>query len=165
MLLAGLSYARAVLATEDDAEPLFRAALGPEVEAWPLLHARALLAYGTWLRRRRRVAESRPPLRAARAAFEARGATAWADVARQELRATGETPRRRGPAAWDRLTPQELQVAELAAQGATNGEIGQRLYVSRRTVSTHLHHIFPKLGITSRTQLSAALATRLTEDG
>jgi DNA-binding CsgD family transcriptional regulator len=164
LLLAGLSYARAVLATEEDAEPLFRAAFGPEVEAWPLLHARVLLAYGTWLRRRRRVAESRPPLREARAAFEAHGAPAWADMARQELRATGETPRRRGAAAWDRLTPQELQVAKLAAQGATNGEIGQRLYVSRRTVSTHLHRIFPKLGITSRTQLTAALATRLRED-
>jgi DNA-binding CsgD family transcriptional regulator len=150
-----------VLATGNDAEPLFRAALGPQVETWPLLHARALLAYGAWLRRRRRVAQSRPPLRDARAAFEAHGATAWADVAQQELRATGETPRRRGPAAWDRLTPQELQIATLAAQGATKGEIGQGLYVSRHTVSAHLHRIFPKLGITSRTQLAAALATRL----
>ena len=164
LLLAGLSYARAVLATGDDAGPLFRAALGPEVEAWPLLHARVLLAYGAWLRRRRLVTQSRPPLRAARAAFEARGATTWAEVAQQELRATGETPRRRGPAAWDRLTPQELQIAKLAAQGATNWEIGQRLYVSRRTVSTHLHRIFPKLGVTSRTQLAAALATRLAQD-
>ena len=165
LLLAGLSYARAVLADGDDAGPLFRAALGPEVEAWPLLQARVLLAYGAWLRRRRLVAQSRPPLRAAREAFEARGATPWADVAQQELRATGETPRRRGPAAWDRLTPQELQIAKLAAQGATNWEIGQRLYVSRRTVSTHLHRIFPTLGITSRTQLAAALATGLAQDG
>jgi DNA-binding CsgD family transcriptional regulator len=165
LLLAGLSYARAVLAEGDDAEPLFRAALGPETETWPLLHARVLLAYGTWLRRHRRVTQSRAPLRAARAAFEARGATAWADMAQRELRATGETPRRRGPAAWDRLTPQELQIAQLAAQGATNAEIGQRLYVSHRTVSTHLHHIFPKLGITSRTQLAAALATGLAHDG
>jgi DNA-binding CsgD family transcriptional regulator len=164
LLLAGLSYARAVLAAGDDAEPLFRAALGPQVKAWPLLHARVLLAHGTWLRRRRRVAQSRPPLRAARAAFEARGATAWAGMAQRELRATGETPRRRGPAAWDRLTPQELQIARLAAQGATNGEIGQQLYVSHRTVSTHLHRIFPKLGVTSRTQLAAALATRLAQD-
>jgi DNA-binding CsgD family transcriptional regulator len=164
LLLAGLSYARAVLAAGDDAEPLFRAALGPEVQAWPLLHARVLLAYGTWLRRRRLVTQSRAPLRAARAAFEARGATAWADMAQRELRATGETPRRRGPAAWDRLTPQELQIAKLAAQGATNAEIGQRLYVSHRTVSTHLQRIFPKLGITSRNQLAAALATGLAQD-
>lgn len=164
LLLAGLSYARAMFATGDDADPLFRAALGPGVEACPLLRARVLLAYGAWLRRRHRVTESRPPLRAARAAFEARGATAWAEVAQRELRATGETPRRRGPASWDRLTPQELQIAKLAARGATNWEIGQRLYVSRRTVSTHLHRIFPKLGITSRTQLTAALATRLPQE-
>ena len=165
LLLAGLCYARALLAAGEDAEPLFRAALGPEVENWPLLHARVLLAYGTWLRRRRRVKQSRTPLRAARAAFEARGATALADMAQRELRATGETPSRRGPAAWDRLTPQELQIAELAARGATNGEIGQRLYVSHRTVSTHLHRIFPKLGITSRTQLAVALATGLAQGG
>jgi DNA-binding CsgD family transcriptional regulator len=158
LLLAGLCYARAVLAPADDAEPLFLAALGPQVQAWPLLHARTLLGYGTWLRRRRQVTQSREPLRAARAAFEACGALALADLAQRELRATGETPHRRGPAAWDRLTPQELQIAKLAAQGATNAEIGQRLYLSHRTVSTHLHRIFPKLGITSRTQLAAALA-------
>ena len=81
----------------------------------------------------------------------------WAERARQELRASGETLRARTPEARDQLTPQELQIAQMAAEGLTNKEIGQRLYLSHRTVSSHLHRIFPKLGITSRAQLDAAL--------
>ncbi|MEV6495517.1 helix-turn-helix transcriptional regulator, partial [Actinoplanes sp. NPDC051633] len=65
----------------------------------------------------------------------------------------GETSRRRTPDARDCLTPQELQIAQMAAAGLTNREIGQRLYLSHRTISSHLHRIFPKLGVTSRAEL------------
>jgi DNA-binding CsgD family transcriptional regulator len=103
------------------------------------------------------VAESRAPLRAARDAFDALGAVSWGERARQELRASGETSRRRIPQAWDLLSPQELQIARMAAKGLTNREIGQQLYISRRTVDSYLYRIFPKLGVTSRSQLQATL--------
>jgi DNA-binding NarL/FixJ family response regulator len=74
-----------------------------------------------------------------------------ADRAHRELRASGETVRKRQAEAWDELTPQELQIAQLAADGLTNREIGERLYISHRTVGTHLYQLFPKLGVTSRT--------------
>jgi DNA-binding NarL/FixJ family response regulator len=74
------------------------------------------------------------------------------------LRASGETSRRRDPEARDRLTAQELQIAQLAAEGLTNREIGQRLYLSHRTIATHLYRVFPKLGITARSELPLALA-------
>lgn len=154
----GLRHARAVLADDDDAEELFQAALSAEVNRWPYQRARLLLAYGAWLRRRRRVAESRTPLRAARDAFDALGVRAWGERARQELRASGETSRSRTPEARDQLTPQELQIAQMAAEGLTNREIGQQLYLSHRTVGSHLYRLFPKLGISSRAQLRSALA-------
>ena len=75
------------------------------------------------------------------------------------LRASGESSRRRDPEARDQLTAQELQIAQLAAHGLTNREIGQRLYLSHRTIATHLYRACPKLGITARTELAAALAT------
>jgi DNA-binding CsgD family transcriptional regulator len=139
----------------DDA--LFQAALNADLSRWPFDRARLLLAYDAWLRRRRRVAESRAPLRAARETFGALGAAPWGELARQELRASGETSRRRTPEAWGQLSPQELQIAQMAADGLTNREIGQRLYLSHRTVGSHLYRIFPKLGITSRAQLSTVL--------
>src|SRR4029078_3671751 len=86
------------------------------------------------------------------------GGSDWGDHARSELRASGERSRRRVPEARDQLTAQELQLAHLAAEGLSNREIGQRLYLSPRTISTHLYRVFPKLGITSRGELSAALA-------
>jgi DNA-binding CsgD family transcriptional regulator len=85
-----------------------------------------------------------------------------AERARRELRASGETSHRHEPGARDRLTPQELQIALMAAEGLSNREIGQRLYLSPRTVGFHLYRIFPKLGIASRGELSAALAIRAT---
>jgi DNA-binding CsgD family transcriptional regulator/tetratricopeptide (TPR) repeat protein len=152
-----LDYSRAVLADDADAEELFRRALGGAGQRFPWHQARAQLAYGAWLRRQRRVTESRGPLRAARTAFEAVGAGPWALRADHELRATGE----RGwqPAADSRtpLSPQEAQIAALAAQGLSNRDIGQRLFLSHRTVGSHLYRIFPKLGITSRQQLADAL--------
>jgi DNA-binding CsgD family transcriptional regulator len=153
----GLRHARAVLAEDEHAEALFQEALSAKVNRWPYQRARLLLAYGAWLRRHRRVAESRTPLRAARDAFDALGVRAWGERARQELRASGETSRSRTPEARDELTPQELQIAQMAAEGMTNREIGQQLYLSHRTVGSHLYRLFPKLGISSRGQLSAAL--------
>ena len=157
MLHIGLRYGRALLASDDDAERLFSAALAAELTHWPFARARAQLAYGAWLRRRRRAAESRAPLRAARDTFDALGASAWGHRARRELRASGEHSRPRIPGAREQLSPQELVIAQMAAQGLTNREIGERLYLSHRTVGTHLHRMFPKLGVTSRSALAAAI--------
>jgi ATP/maltotriose-dependent transcriptional regulator MalT len=156
-LHSGLRYARALLSADDDDERLFEAALRADPAPWPFPRARAQLAYGEWLRRQRRSAESRGHLRAARDAFDALGTTPWGERARKELRASGETSHRPGRNARDRLTPQELQIAQLAADGLTNREIGQRLHLSHRTISSHLHRIFPKLGVVSRSALGTAL--------
>jgi DNA-binding CsgD family transcriptional regulator len=157
LLRINLAYARLQLADDVAAEPYFSAALDLDLAAWPFQRARLLLAYGSWLRRRRRVAESRAPLRAARGLFDALGAVPWSERARQELRASGESSRRRTPEASEALTPQELQIAQMASGGLTNREIAQKLYLSHRTVGSHLYRIFPKLGITSRSQLSRLL--------
>jgi DNA-binding NarL/FixJ family response regulator len=101
---------------------------------------------------------ARAPLRDARDAFDALGCAAFSDQARRELRASGEASRRRDPAARDQLTAQELQIAHLAAEGLSNREIGQQLYLSHRTIGTHLYRIFPKLGITARGELGPALS-------
>ena len=119
---------------------------------YPFERARLQHAYGSWLRRQRRVSESRTHLRAATTALNALGVTPWAERARAELRAAGESSPRREDAR-DKLTPQELQIAMLAADGLTNRDIGERLFLSPRTISTHLYHIFPKLGVSSRTEL------------
>ena len=156
VLEIGLRFARALVAGDREAEPLFQAAI-TEDTSLPLMVARGQLAYGLWLRRQRRVAESRAPLRAARDAFLAIGATPLAERARRELRASGENSPRRLPRASDRLTPQELQIAQMAADGMSNREIGQSLFLSHRTVGFHLYRLFPKLGITSRNQLRGAL--------
>jgi DNA-binding CsgD family transcriptional regulator/tetratricopeptide (TPR) repeat protein len=155
---ASVAYARPLLADEGHAEILFSRALDSELGRWPFLHARLLLAYGTWLRRRRRVSESRAPLRAARDACDALSAIPWGERARQELRATGESSRRRTTDIVEQLTAQELEIVRLAARGMTNREIGQQLYLSHRTIGSHLYHAFPKLGITSRGELSQVLA-------
>jgi DNA-binding NarL/FixJ family response regulator len=154
-----LEYARAVLADQDAAEPLFRAAMDGASRRLPWHRARVDLAYGSWLRRQRRVVESREPLRAARATFDALGARPWAQQADQELRATGERGWEPRSNPRELLSPQETQIAELAAQGLSNREIGQRLFLSHRTVGSHLYRIFPKLGIASRNQLAEALST------
>jgi DNA-binding CsgD family transcriptional regulator len=153
-----LAYATAVLATEVEAGAAFDRALAMDLGAWPVHRARLDLAHGSWLRRRRRILESRVPLRAARDGFDALGAAAWGRLAREELRAAGEESAGRAVPSGEQLTAQELQTAMLAAAGLSNREIGQRLFVSHRTVSSHLYHIFPKLGITGRSQLREALA-------
>lgn len=154
-----LIYAAPFLAEDDAAEAEFRRALAANLVRWPAYRARLLLEYGSWLRRRYRVAQARGPLRTARQVCVAHGLLPWAERARRELRATGEAGEE--PRAPQRisLSPQELQIAQLAAGGLSNREIAERLYLSHRTVGSHLYRIFPKLGITSRIQLPSALAT------
>ena len=118
--------------------------------------ARARLVYGEWLRRENRRVDAREQLRAAHEMFGRMGADAFAERARRELSATGETVRKRTADTLDELTTQEAQVARLAAQGRTNPEIGAELFISPRTVEYHLHKVFPKLGINSRKELRRA---------
>ncbi|MGO9490405.1 MAG: helix-turn-helix transcriptional regulator [Solirubrobacteraceae bacterium] len=157
ILSAGLACARPLMSDDDHAEAHFVAALGEESRSYPFLRARTLFSFGRWLRRQRRSAESRAPLRDAINLFDALGATRWSERARQELRASGEKIGPRTPDARDRLTAQELQIAQLAAAGLSNREIGERLFLSHRTIGSHLYRIFPKLGITARSHLPAAL--------
>lgn len=160
-LQAELKFARPLLASDDGAERLFSDALRQDSAAYPFLHARTQFSFGRWLRRQRRGADARVPLRKSIELFDALGATAWSKRARHELRATGERIFRRTPDARERLTAQELQIAEFAAEGLSNREIGERLFLSHRTVGGHLYRIFPKLDITGRAQLRDAL-TRVT---
>ena len=150
-----LAYVDAVLA-DGDVEERFRRALA-YAPASVYFQARLHLAFSLWLRRERRRTEARAYLRSAIDGFEAIRAVPWAERARQELRASGETVRRRAPDLRDELSPQEMQIAHLTAEGLTNREIGERLFLSHRTVSTHLYRIFPKLGIKSRSELAVAL--------
>jgi DNA-binding CsgD family transcriptional regulator len=156
LLQVSLAVAAPMLAA-DDAEALFDEAFDADLAVWPLHRARLQLTYGMWLRRRQQTGDSRAPLRAARDTFDAIGADAWAERARRELRAAGERSDQRSPKALDVLAPQELQIARLAAEGLSNREIGQQLYLSYRTVRNHLYRIFPKLGVTSRTELAAVV--------
>src|SRR4029077_15786664 len=120
-----LACAKPLLAADAEAEPLFTAALAEDLASYPFLRARTLFSLGLWLRRRRRSAESRSPLRESVALFDALGAAAWSKRARQELRATGEKVGRRAPDLRDRLTAQELQIAQLAAEGLSNRQIAE----------------------------------------
>jgi len=152
-----MRYAQALVTDGPEAEDRFLAALTHEQPPMPFMRGRLQLAYGEWLRRQRRMADSRQPLREARDVFDAIGVGPWGERARRELRASGESSRRRAPHALDELTPQELQIVQMAAEGLSNREIGQRLYLSHRTVESHLYRVFPKLGVSSRAQLSAAI--------
>jgi DNA-binding CsgD family transcriptional regulator len=119
--------------------------------------ARSRLLYGEWLRRENRRVDAREQLRTAHEMFSRMGADAFAERARRELMATGETVRKRTVETLDELTTQEAQVARLAADGYTNPEIGAELFISPRTVEYHLRKVFAKLGISSRKDLRAAL--------
>jgi DNA-binding CsgD family transcriptional regulator len=151
-------HARLMLSPDGYAEAELSAALAANLSAWPLARARLLLAQGAWLRRRRRPVAAREPLRAARELFDTLGIGGWSARARRELAATGEASAESRPATWSTLTPQEWQVAQLAAAGMTNSEIGEQLLISRRTVGSHLYHLFPKLGVTARSELADALS-------
>jgi DNA-binding CsgD family transcriptional regulator len=154
-----LLYARPALAEDGRAERLFEQGLAHDLTRWPWPRARIELAYGNWLRRNHRLVDSRAPLRSALATFDVLGATGWAQQARAGLRAAGERTAAidRQPAA-STLTAQEMQIARLAAEGLSNREIGAQLYLSPRTIGSHLYRIFPRLGITSRAQLAARMA-------
>jgi len=119
--------------------------------------ARAHLLYGEWLRREGCRADARAELRTAYQEFAAMGAEAFAERARRELQATGETVHKRRAETRTELTAQEASVARLARDGQTNTEIGAQLFLSARTVEWHLGNVFAKLGISSRRELRRAL--------
>jgi DNA-binding CsgD family transcriptional regulator len=118
---------------------------------------RARLLYGEWLRRQNRRADAREQLRTAYELLSAMGMAGFAERARRELLATGETVRKRAAEPTRQLTSQESSIARLAAEGLTNPEIGSRLFISTRTVQYHLAKVFQKLQITSRGQLHRVL--------
>ena len=149
---------RALLSEDEAAESHYRDSIGhlsrTSVRAQL---ARTHLLYGEWLRRQGRRADAREQLRTAHGMLEAMGMEAFAERARRELLATGETARKRAVPATVELTAQEAQVARLARDGLSNPEIGARLFISARTVQYHLSKVFTKLDITSRGQLHRAL--------
>jgi DNA-binding CsgD family transcriptional regulator len=150
---AAAEHGRALLA--DDPEKHFTAALDHHARSPRRIdRARTELAFGEHLRRARRRVDARVHLRAALEVFDDVGAAPWAERARQELRASGETARRRDDSPTTALTPQERQVARLVAEGLPNREVAARLFVSPRTVEFHLRNIFAKAGVTSRAELA-----------
>ena len=152
---------QALLGTNEVAEELYREAierLAP-TRIRPQL-ARAHLLYGEWLRRQNRRVEARDQLRVAYEMLSGMGVNAFAERARRELLATGETVRRRNVKTLTELTAQEAHIAELAVAGQTNPEIGAQLFLSARTVEWHLRNVFAKLGVASRRDLRPALAQR-----
>jgi DNA-binding CsgD family transcriptional regulator len=144
----------ALLSESDEAEEHFLAALAAPGARRPVDTARISLAYGEFLRRSRRRVDARAHLRSALEAFDDVGAAPMAERARQELRASGETARKRDVSTTAQLTPQELQTARLVAQGLTNRDVAERLFVSPRTVEYHLSNAYQKLGVRSRGELA-----------
>ncbi|WP_217913985.1 helix-turn-helix transcriptional regulator [Miltoncostaea marina] len=147
---------RGLVAGGEEGLALLEAAVAePDPARWSLSRARSELFLGEALRRARRRGEARAALRPALEAFEGLGATAWADRAREELAATGESLRRRDPGAVAALTPQERRIARSVAEGSSNKEVASQLFLSPKTVEYHLGKVFQKLGIGSRADLAA----------
>jgi len=160
--LALVSRGAAAIAAPDRAGlEFFEAALAaPGAGRWPFDLARIQLAYGERLRRTRAIAPARQHLSAALETFQRLAAPPWADRARHELRATGAPLLEGKDFEPGPLTTQEREIASLAATGLTNKQIGEKLFLSHRTVGTHLYRVFPKLAITARAALRDALALR-----
>ena len=162
---AAVARARGVLA-HDPAEAgawFATARLAYEIQPMPFEQARTLLCEGEALRRARRPAASRLPLRHALTIFNGLGARPWAARARTELAAAGAPADGRGETrtdVLDTLSPQELQVARAVGQGLNNIEAAATLFVSRKTVEAHLTRVYRKLGVRSRTELTRLLLTR-----
>ena len=168
-LALAVAGADAMAAADADHRDLFERALRtPDADLWPFDLARVHLAYGERLRRTKSPSGARVHLAAALDRFEQLAARPWARRAGNELRATGlrrmPADRLMDPSAHSSLTAQQRQIAELAAEGLSNKQIGERLFLSSRTVGYHLHQVFPKLGITSRAALRDALAGLPTAD-
>ncbi|MFE1231838.1 LuxR C-terminal-related transcriptional regulator [Streptomyces sp. NPDC058745] len=163
---AQLARCRALLAATEDSARWYGEAVRQHADCGnDFERARTLLAYGKWLRRRRRPVEARAPLSDALVTFERASAGVWADQARAELRATGGAVGGTGPVgAAGELTPQQQRIAGLVADGATNREIADRLSLSPRTVDHHLRNVFARLGVRSRVELSGVLS-RAARDG
>ena len=158
--------ARGLLAAPADAEPHFAAAVAdPAGAAWPFERAQAQLGYGEWLRRQRRINDAKPVLTAALETFRRLGAAPWSRRAEAELRACGVTATAPDGGGLAALTPQQREIVVLAGRGLTNGEIADRLYLSPRTVASHLYRSYPKLGIAGRHQLAALIARSGTDPG
>jgi ATP/maltotriose-dependent transcriptional regulator MalT len=149
--------AAAMYSNDDEAQALFENALAtPQADRWPFDMARVQLTFGERLRRMKMPSDARLHLTAALEAFRHLGAQPWEARASAELRATGLIVEPSEDAALS-LTPQQREIAMLAAAGLTNKQIGERLFLSHRTVATHLYQLFPKLGVTSRAALRDAL--------
>ncbi|PBC65599.1 LuxR family transcriptional regulator [Streptomyces sp. Tue6028] len=151
--------ARALVADDQAADALYQEAIEHLGGCRTAVHlARARLLYGEWLRRRNRRQDSRVQLRSAYEAFDRFGADGFAERARKELSATGETARKRTDGTDTELTGQEAQIAGLARDGHTNQEIAAQLFISPRTVEWHLGNVFAKLGVSSRRQLRSVVS-------
>jgi DNA-binding CsgD family transcriptional regulator/tetratricopeptide (TPR) repeat protein len=153
--------ARGLLAGPDGAEAHFATALaGPAGDQWPFERAQLRLDHGEWLRRRRRINDAKPVLTQALATFQRLQARSWTQRAQAELRACGVTAAGAPaePDALADLTPQQRQIVRLASDGLTDRQIGDRLFLSPRTVSSHLYRSYPKLGVASRHQLRDIIA-------
>src|SRR5690348_17326767 len=156
-----IARARGILADPGGPEAHFATALSdPAGDQWPFERAQLRLDYAEWLRRRRRINDAKPVLTEALGTFQRLRARSWAQRAEAELRACGvataDAPSE-PDALWE-LTPQQRQIVRLASDGLTNREIGDRLFLSPRTVSSHLYRSFPKLGVTDRHQLRDVIA-------
>jgi DNA-binding CsgD family transcriptional regulator len=152
---------RALLEPGEEALVLFGEAIAlHDAAGHTFERARTQLCLGERLRRMRRRADARAALRAADDFFAAAGAAAWSARAQEELAATGQRRRGPDPADRDRLTPQEQQVASLVVTGLTNREVAARLFLSEKTIETHLTRIYLKLGVRSRTALAAAIGAK-----
>ena len=157
--LASAARCEALLAPDDELDERFALALERHQRVRsPFERARTDLCHGERLRRAGRRVDARAALRSALSAFEDLDAVPWADRARAELKATGETARKRDPSAAEQLTPQELQIALLVAEGRSNKEVAAALYLSAKTVEYHLTRVYRKLNVYSRTELTRLMA-------